>query len=294
MNKIFGKTWPADTAMEIIGSILSGIAVYNFAVPAGFPMTGFSGLSLILYRLFGLPIGVTTLVLNIPVAVLCCRMIGRQFFFRSLRCMIISSVFIDYAAPLLPQYSGDVFVAAVCVGVLGGLGYAMIYMRGSSTGGSDFIVLALKARHPHLPLGTFIFVTDCAVVVFGGILFRDFDGIVYGSLIGFVFALISDKIMYGLNKGKFALIVTDYGEAVTKCIDELCGRGTTIVDARGGYRSDHRDVVMCACSDKEMFLIARAIKKLDPASFTVILESNEVHGEGFRTVQVAEPENEEN
>ena len=173
--------------------------------------------------------------------------------------------------------------------VLGGLGYALIYMRNSSTGGADFITMALKAKHPHLPLGRFIMLTDGIVVVLGGIIFRDFDGIVYGMMIDLIFAVIADKIMYGANAGKLALIVTNHGEAVTERIDELCGRGTTIIDARGGFRKDHRDVVLCACSGKEMFTITREVKLLDPASFTIILESNEVHGEGFRMLRVAEP-----
>ena len=192
-------------------------------------------------------------------------------------------------APMLPQYTGERLVAAICAGVLGGLGYALIYMRNSSTGGADFITMALKAKHPHLPLGRFIMLTDGIVVVLGGIIFRDFDGIVYGMMIDLIFAVIADKIMYGANAGKLALIVTDHGEAVTERIDELCGRGTTIIDARGGFRKDHRDVVLCACSGKEMFTITREVKLLDPASFTIILESNEVHGEGFRMLRVAEP-----
>lgn len=203
--------------------------------------------------------------------------------------MILSSLFVDYIAPMLPQYTGERLVAAICAGVLGGLGYALIYMRNSSTGGADFITMALKAKHPHLPLGRFIMLTDGIVVVLGGIIFRDFDGIVYGMMIDLIFAVIADKIMYGANAGKLALIVTDHGEAVTERIDELCGRGTTIIDARGGFRKDHRDVVLCACSGKEMFVITREVKLLDPASFTIILESNEVHGEGFRMLRVAEP-----
>ncbi len=203
--------------------------------------------------------------------------------------MILSSLFVDYIAPMLPQYTGGRLVAAICAGVLGGLGYALIYMRNSSTGGADFITMALKAKHPHLPLGRFIMLTDGIVVVLGGIIFRDFDGIVYGMMIDLIFAVIADKIMYGANAGKLALIVTNHGEAVTERIDELCGRGTTIIDARGGFRKDHRDVVLCACSGKEMFTITREVKLLDPASFTIILESNEVHGEGFRMLRVAEP-----
>ena len=288
MEKYFGEHWLRDTAVELIGSVLTGIAIYNFAVPAAFPMTGFSGLALILYRLFSLPIGVMTIVLNIPVAILCYRLLGRQFFFKSLRCMVLSSLFIDYVAPLLPLYTGGRLLAAICTGVIGGLGYAMIYITNSSTGGSDFIVMAVKAVRPYVQLGKIIFITDAVIIGLGGLIFKDFDGVIYGLIIDYIYAIVTDKLMYGMNAGKLALVVTDYGKAAADKIDELCGRGTTIIEARGGYRGDHRDVVMCACSTKEMLTVERAVKLVDPNAFTVILESNEVLGEGFKSFRVAQ------
>ena len=288
LKRIFCLSWIPDTLTEIVGSILTGVAIYNFAVPAQFPMTGFSGLALILYRLFGTPIGVMTIVLNIPVALICYRLLGRQFFFRSLRCMVLSSLFIDYAAPLLPLYTGDRLLASICTGVLGGLGYAMIYMRSSSTGGSDFIVMAVKAVRPHVQLGKIIFITDAVIIGLGGLIFRDFDGVIYGLIIDYIYAIVTDKIMYGMNAGKLALVVTDHGKAAADKIDELCGRGATIIEARGAFRGDPRQMVMCACSTKEMLTVERAVKLVDPNAFTVILESNEVVGEGFKTFRVAE------
>ena len=288
MEKIFGKNWLADTAVELVGSALTGIAVYNFAVPAGFPMTGFSGLALIAYRLWHIPIGWMTILLNIPVAILCYRLLGRGFFFRSLRCMLLSSLFIDYVAPLLPQYTGGRLLAAICTGVIGGIGYAIIYLRNSSTGGSDFIVMTVKAVRPHVQLGTIIFATDAVIILLGGVIFRDFDGVIYGLIIDYIYAIVTDRIMYGMNAGKLALVVTDRGKETADRIDELVGRGTTIIEARGGYRLDHRDVVMCACSTKEMLTVERAVKDVDANAFTVILESNEVLGEGFKNFRVAE------
>ena len=107
-----------DIFVEILGSLLIALALYNFALEAKFPMTGFSGISMILYRLFGLPIGLTTIFLNIPVALLCYKLLGKGFFFRSVRCMIISSVFIDYIAPLFPVYHGERLLATICTGAV--------------------------------------------------------------------------------------------------------------------------------------------------------------------------------
>ncbi len=274
---------------ELIGSIFIAVGIYNFAVQAKFPMTGFSGISIILYRLLHVPIGLSTIILNIPVAILCYRLLGRKFFISSLRCMVLSSVLIDYVAPLFPVYEGSRLLAALCTGVFGGIGYALIYTKNSSTGGSDFIIMAVKAIKPHLSLGKIAFWSDVGIILVGGILFRDVDGIIYGMVVNYIFAVAVDKLMYGINAGKLTLIVTEHGREICQVIDRCCQRGSTILSAHGGYCGDKKQVVMCACSNKEMFQVQQAVKAADPDSFLVVLESNEVHGEGFHMVEIGEP-----
>ena len=275
---------------EIIGSILVAIGICNFAVPAELPMTGFSGISIILYRLWNIPIGLSTALLNIPVAIWSWRLLGRRFFISSIRCMIISSVFIDCLAPLFPLYEGSRLLAALCTGVIAGLGYALIYMQNSSTGGTDFITLGIKAIKPHIALGKIIFVFDMCIVFVGGLIFRDVDGIIYGAIVSFLYSVVVDKVMYGINAGKLALIVTNFGEKICDVIDQSSGRGTTIINAKGGYSGADRQIVMCACSGKEMHQVQKAVKEADPEAFVIVLESNEVHGEGFKMIQIGEKE----
>ena len=273
---------------EIIGSIFIAAAIYNFAVAAQFPMTGFSGISIILYRLFHIPIGLSTIFLNIPVAAVCYKLLGKDFFISSLRCMILSSLLIDYVAPLFPVYEGSRLLAALCTGVLGGIGYTIIYMQNSSTGGSDFIIMAYKALNPHISLGKIAFWSDVGIIVIGGIIFQDIDGIIYGMIVNYLFAISVDKIVYGVNSGKMALIVTSHGKKICKVIDETCDRGSTLIDVKGGYRGTPRQIVLCACSNREMYLLEKAIKESDPEAFLIILESNEVHGEGFHMKRIGE------
>lgn len=271
---------------ELVGSIFIAIGIYNFAVQAEFPMTGFSGISIILYQLFNVPIGLSTILLNIPVAIICYKLLGKKFFISSIRCMIISSVIIDYIAPLFPVYEGSRLLAALCTGIFGGIGYALIYCRNSSTGGSDFIIMAVKALRPHLSIGNIAFCSDIGIILIGGILFKDVDGIIYGMIVNYIFAIVTDKIMYGMNSGKMTLIVTEHGEKICQVIDDVSQRGSTILHGQGGYQGDKKQVVMCACSNKEMFTVQQAVKEVDPLSFMIILESNEVHGEGFKMVQI--------
>ena len=289
-KNMFSRPAAAQTAKQIFwelaGSILIAIGIYNFAVQAKFPMTGVSGIAIILYRLFGIPIGFSTVLLNIPVALLCCRLLGKRFFVSSIRCMLLSSFIIDYVAPLFPVYEGSRLLAALCTGIFAGLGYALIYISNSSTGGSDFITMAVKKLYPHIPLGNIVFLSDASIILLGGLLFRDIDGVIYGIIVSYIFAIVVDKVMYGANAGKMALIVTEHSEAVCEAIDRACQRGTTVIDARGGYQGAEKQVVVCACSKKEMYQIEQIVKETDPQSFLIVLESNEVHGEGFQMVQI--------
>ena len=275
---------------EILGSFIVAIGIYNFAVQATFPMTGFSGISIILYRLFNIPIGLSTVFLNIPLAILCFKLLGKNFFISSIRCMLLSSFFIDYVVIYLPVYTGDRLLAALCTGIFAGIGYALIYMQNSSTGGSDFIIMAVKAIKPHIPLGKITFLSDLLIVIIGGYIFQDIDGIIYGIIVSWLMSKIVDQMIYGANSGKFAVIITKKAIEITKVIDECSGRGSTILPAQGGYQQEDKQIVVCASNDKEMFTIQQKVKQTDPESFIVILESHEVHGNGFSIVQVAENE----
>ena len=288
MNKHTIKRVTTDIFFEIIGSMLIAIGLYNFAVMSEFPMTGFSGIAMIFYRLWHWPIGLTTLLLNIPVALCSYRLLGKGFFFRSLRCILISSFLIDYIAPLLPTYSGNRLLAALCTGVFAGFGYALIYIRNSSTGGSDFIIMSVKALIPHLSLGKITFLSDIGIILVGGFIFKDVDGIIYGMIINYIFAIAVDKVTYGMNSGKMALVVTDNGADISDTIENCCQRGSTILKGLGGYKQDDKHVVMVACNDKEMYQLENAIKNVDPDCFMIVLDSNEVVGEGFRRIRIAE------
>lgn len=141
-----------------------------------------------------------------------------------------------------------------------GFGYGLIYMQNSSTDGADFVVMALKAVRPHLSLGRLAFITDVVIVLAGGFLFRDVDGIIYGMIVSFIFSVVIDKVMYGANAGKLTLIVTEHGKLVCDTIDETCKRGTTILKAAVANKQEDKQVVMCACSDKQMYQVQQAVK----------------------------------
>ena len=283
------KNIALDILCEIGGCMLIAFATYNVAAPAAFAISGFSGIALILYRLFGLSMGLTNFVLNIPFALVCWKLIGFRFLAKSIRCIIIQSLLMDFVAPRLPVLVLDRMIAALVVGVFYGVAFAIIYMRGSSTGGIDFVIMLAKHYRPYVKTGVISFITELVTLAAAGIIFRDIEAVVYGIVIVFLSTTTIDRIILGMNSGAVALIVTEKGNGEKLCrrIDTLTSRGATILPARGGYHNDEKDVVMCTGSYKEIYAIRRDLKTSEPSAFTIILDSKEVQGEGFEIQKVA-------
>ena len=272
-----------DIMADIAGGLLIGFGTYNFTVALEFPMVGISGIALIFYHLFNIPIGISSMVLNVPIALICYKFLGRHFFFNSIRTIIITSVIIDTVSPMFPLFTGDRMLAAICAGVLSGFGYGLIYMRNSSTGGTDFVIMSIKKVKPHLTIGKISFALEALIIIAGTLaVSRQIENLIYGMIISFIMSTVMDKVMYGLSAGKMTLVVTRKSEEVARRINEETDRGCTFIKAQGSYSEEEMDVVMCACSNKQMFAIRAAVKEVDPDAFIIIMESNEVVGEGFK------------
>ena len=140
-------------ALEVIGCFVSALGLYSFAVAAGVPVTGVAGIGAILFRLFGLPIGVTNIIMNIPIVLICFKYLGKDFFFRSVRCMVLFAIFTDYVLAALPVYQGDRMLATICGGVISG-GLAVFGTMGFSRVGAGVIfALAFLAFSKKVPIG---------------------------------------------------------------------------------------------------------------------------------------------
>ncbi|MDO4291862.1 MAG: YitT family protein [Eubacteriales bacterium] len=288
--KIFGKLLPdrrsrrdaaLDWASDIAGSIFYSVGIYTFAKMADFAPGGISGLALILNHLWGLPIGATSLVINLPLILLSYRIVGRHFMLKSIRTIIVSTLFLDFVFPLLPVYQGDQLLASLFSGLFFGLGLAVIYMRGSSTGGTDFLTMSIKALRPHLSIGFVTMAIDLVIILLGWPVFGRIDSVLYGLIAAFVTSTVIDKVMYGTNAGKLAIIITTHGQQVANRIDEVCSRGSTVIRARGSYTEMDRQVLLCACSKAESYKVRLAAHQTDPSAFVMITETSEVFGEGF-------------
>lgn len=283
MDKNKVKKLAVDLLVDMVGSLLIAIGIYNFATTSKFPVTGISGIAQVLYLYFDLPIGTMSTIMNIPIVLICGRVLGIKFLLKSGKTLLISNFFMDVVAPLLPVYKGDTMLSCICMGLIAGLGYGLLYMRNTSTGGTDFVIMSLRKIKPHLSLGRLITIVDCSVLLVCGFLMGgDIDKIIYGLIATYIISVVVDKVMYGMDAGKVTLIVTDHGYEVAEKIYELTSRGATILNGTGSHTKQDKQVVMCASSYKQMHMVQQAVKEVDKEAFLVTMEANQVKGEGFR------------
>ena len=281
LKKLNWKHLGMDVLVDIVGGILIAIGVYNFASAAEFPMAGLSGIALIFYYLFGTPIGIVSMLLNIPIAIFCYKILGRDFFIRSIKSIIITSFIMDEIAPLFPYRRGEtsggnLYGSNFWFGICFDLYEKFLYR------GADFIMMSIKAKKPHLSLGKIVFIMDALIIAAGAFIYKEVDGIIYGMIVTYLLSFVVDKVMYGIDAGKLTMIVTEKGDEVAQAIDNISGRGSTLLRGVGSYSKEEKQVVMRACNNKQMYAIRQAAKQVDEKSFIVIMESNEVVGEGFK------------
>lgn len=281
MNTKKIKEIAMDLICDVAGAVLYALGIYTFAKTGDFAPGGLSGLSLIINHLCGIPIGIMTLILNIPFVLLSFRIIGKGFLMRTARSMILCTICLDVIFPQFPPYTGSPFMAALFSGLCIGAGLSLFYMRGSSSGGTDFLIMSVKALRPHFSIGTVTIVIDFVVIMLGWPVFGSVDSVLYGLVAVFATSIVVDKIMNGIGSGTLTIIITTHGQIVADRIGEVIGRGSTAIQARGTYTNEGKEVLMCACSSAQGYIVRRTVHEADPDAFVMMTETSEVFGEGF-------------
>lgn len=272
--------------LKFVGTILLGCTVFSlgfdlFLDPNNINVGGITGIAMILRELLGFgSIGAYFAAINIPLFLLGYKELGRRFFIGSMLGMMFSTVLLDLLT-IIPVPKIDLMLAALYGGGLTGLGLGLVFMAGASTGGSDIMAKLLRKRFRRLKLSRLMLILDIITVTLTGVVFHDITRTLYSALPLYVSALVMDSVIYGLDYSSMALIISDkYSEIVAEIARKL-ERGTTLLDAHGGYHGDSRQVVMCAIRRRQITELKDLVSRIDPNAFMILQDAHQVLGEGF-------------
>ncbi len=280
-QSVLGKNL-VDLLFDLVGGGIFAVSLDVFIAPNNIAPGGVSGIAIIFNYLFHIPIGLFSLLLNIPILLLGMKVIGRGFLLRTLRTLVISTIMTDYVAIYLPTYTSDYLLATIYGGVLMGLGLGIIFLRDSSTGGTDILGRVLLYRFPQVPLGQMIFAVDCVILVASGIVFESLETILYGLICIFVSSKLIDVVLYGANTGKMVLVVSDHSREIAKVVLEQLDRGATFLKGEGAYSNREKEVLLCVVARDRLHSLKKIVRMVDPRAFLVVTEAGDTYGEGFR------------
>lgn len=275
-----------DFLYYTIGSLLYAVSVNCFSAPNNIAPGGITGLATVIhYLLPAAPMGLTILLLNIPLLITAWLVLGRTFAVRTLICTLLSTAIMDTSVSLLPIYTGDMFLVSVVGGVLAGVGLGLIFLRGGSTGGTEIVARLLERRFPHVPVGRLMLAVDAVVIVIAALVFKTVESAMYAVVLTFVSSTLIDTLVYGGLGGKLVLIFSKQQERIAAEILQTLHRGVTKLHSRGGYSGEESEVLLCAVSRTQMYPLRRLVAGIDPTAFLIITSAEEVWGQGFRAME---------
>lgn len=271
-----------DLAYFIVGCMVFSFGVISIIEPNEISPGGFTGIATVFNYWWGLPVGVTVFVLNIPLLILQYTNFGGSFVIKTAAATFILSMSLSVAEAVLPLFRLDGILAAVFGGLLTGFGLSLVLLRGATTGGADAVAKLINKRYTQIGVGRIIMLTDLVVIALSVIAYGNIESALYSVVTIYVSSRVIDAVLYGADKGKMVYIITKKQDEVSSAIYSALRRGVTKIDAVGGYTGEKRVLLLCAVRIHEVGSVLRSVADADAAAFTVVAEVGQIIGEGFR------------
>ena len=274
-----------DFLVIILGNACIALAVAFFVIPNKLLVGGTAGIAVALNALFGLR---EELVINILVYTLFVAgaiVLNRDFIIKTITSTIVYPLLLNIATNLyeiipVEYITMDTLTSIVCAGVLVGAGIGIVYKRNASTGGMDIIPLIIN-KYTGLPLHILLLAVDCFTVLLGVIAYG-LQAAVYGVISVAICSFIIDKtILLGAKQTKQVQIISQQSDEILEKILEDLDRGCTIVESRGGYTNQKRDMLMVVVPIDEYQKLINTVHALDSSAFVIVSDINEIRGRGF-------------
>jgi uncharacterized membrane-anchored protein YitT (DUF2179 family) len=270
----------ADYVQIVVGSLLVGVGVNLFFVPNQVVSGGVTGVAILLHYAFGTPVGLVTLLLNLPLLVIGWRWAGGlRFLVRTGISVAILSATIDLTGPFLTAPTADRLLVICYGGLLDGLGMGLVFRGRGTTGGTD-VIARIAHRFLGLGIGQTLLILNIAIFAAAAFQFGA-EAVMVALALAFVSARVLDTVQAGFAASRQAMIITDNPEGVRDAVFTHLHRGVTLLEARGGYTGLPRPMLYVVVAAHEVGRLKLRVAEVDRNAFVAISSAQEVLGEGF-------------
>ncbi len=280
-----GKAFFVQWGLITIASLIYSAAIAMFLNPNALAPGGISGIAIIINRLTTIPTGFMIVMLNIPLLLAGCLVIGRSFLFKTIYAIALSSTFIDLWPKLLPSLcpiTNDSMLAGVVGAVLSATGIGMIFRCGGSTGGTDIIAKLLRRKFRNVKTGAIFLIIDSMIVTASAIAFRNVENALYAGIALFLTSKVIDLILYGTDGAMLLIIISRCPEVLAECLLRDVDAGVTFAKGSGAYTGEEKRIIFCVIKKHHFYMAKDLVKREDPTAFMIVTSATEVFGEGYK------------
>ncbi len=276
-------TW-WDAVKILTGTALTSFAFRFLTFPNHIVSGGVTGVAQIVNMLTGFPVGVFTILLNIPLFLLAWKKLGRRFVVLTAICMALSSVTIDLLEKTARPLTEEPMLAAVYGGVIKGAGFGLIYTTGATTGGVDIPARILRRKYPHINFGTFTLAINAVIILSFAVIFRRFDSSMYTLICMYISNKVIALLLYGPIDSRLCYIISDRSEELRAAITERLGRGATMLQGHGAWSGKEKQVILCVVKPPQLARLRTLVREIDESAFLVVSDARSVYGKGFESI----------
>ena len=287
-KKIQGR-WLQDVFFMVVGTVIIALAVKCVFEPLDMVTGGFSGLAILIKALTahvvdgGIPLGVTSFVLNVPIFIWAFLKKGKEFAGKSFAAMILLSIWLS-VIPAWDLSQQDMVIGCLFGGGLMGLGVGLVLRAHCTTGGTDMLAALLHIRLKQYSLIRIMQVIDALIVIAGLYLFG-LKNALYAIFAIFIMMKVSDVTVEGMNMSRAVYIISDKSDEIAQALMTELDRGVTGLNAKGMYTHKERCMLLCVASKKQMVYLKETAMQIDPEAFLIICDAREVWGVGFQSYE---------
>ena len=286
-EKLFSPKWFRAYILIVIGAFIMASGFVLFISPHNIVPGGVYGIAIVIHHYTGFPIGMTALVVDIPLTIIGIRVLGPRFGVKTVVGFVLTAVFVDSmtyfwgAKALVPD---DVLLSSIFGGVFIGLGLGLIFKSKATSGGSDIVAMIIS-KYTRMPLGQLMIYVDSTIVIVGLFAFQDWKIPLYSLIVIYIAGRVVDLVLQGVSYEKTLFIISEkHTEIRDKIINDL-NRGGTFLKGEGMYNGKEKSIIYTVLTRRELAILQDFIHKTDPDAFLTVINANEILGKGFKSLR---------
>ncbi len=306
-EKVLSAKWFKNYSLVIVGTFIMASGYVFFIDPHEIVPGGVFGVGIVVNKLtqgmfnegvfgyfieffqkynYGIPIGLTGWIINIPLTLIGIKVLGPKFGFKTIFGFTLCSIFIDWLTGIwgLTPLVQDVLLSCIFGSILIGVGLGLIFKARATTAGSDIIAMIIN-KYTNLPLGQLIICVDACIVMLSLLVSDDWQIPLYSFVVIYLTGKVIDMVLDGRSIERAVIIVTEQHKEVKEYIVNTLERGGTYLNGEGMLSGKEKRVIFTVITRRELMLLEDKMLDIDPKAFVTVMNTNEILGEGFKSLK---------